>query len=60
MEANEVIKMITGIGRIQAGRRVLWDGEQGFVENFQVKKNPLFPVCGRFKSSSYVNGNYYY
>lgn len=51
MEANEVIKMITGTGRIQAGRLVLWDGEQGSIENFQVRRDPHCPVCWKCKSS---------
>jgi len=50
MEANEVIKLITGIGRVQAGRLVLWDGEQGTIDNLKVTKDPFCPVCGRSES----------
>ncbi|HWQ64187.1 MAG TPA: HesA/MoeB/ThiF family protein [Methanospirillum sp.] len=51
MEANEVIKIITGFGTVPAGRLILWDGEHARLENLQVRRDPLCPVCGRSESS---------
>ena len=63
MEANEVIKLITGTGSVQAGRLVLWDGEQGTVDNFTVRRDPFCPVCGGSessdRSSQEIHGNHF-
>jgi adenylyltransferase/sulfurtransferase len=46
MQANEAIKLITGIGKVQAGIFITWDGETGKLDSYAVKKDPRCPVCG--------------
>jgi molybdopterin-synthase adenylyltransferase len=46
MQANEVIKLITGIGVVQEGRIVIWDGNSGKLEGYTVRKLDSCPICG--------------
>ena len=51
MQANETIKLITGVGNLQKGLMVIWDGESGKTDRFATRKNPTCPVCGTIEDS---------
>ena len=46
MQANEAIKLITGIGTVQEGRVVIWDGNSGKLHSYTARKSDSCPVCG--------------
>ncbi len=46
MQANEVIKVITGIGKPLVGRLLIYDGEESRVMVIEVKRSEECPVCG--------------
>ena len=45
LQAIEVIKCLTGIGKPLVGRMLFIDGEEMTVETAEIKKNPHCPVC---------------
>ena len=49
IQATEVIKYITGIGRLLAGRLLRYDGLNLEFSEFKIKKNPECRHCGRSK-----------
>jgi len=51
LQVVEVIKMITGIGRLLVGRMLLLDGEEMTCEETEIKKKPNCPICGSLKRS---------
>ena len=46
MEANEVLKYLTGIGSNLKGVLMVWNGNDGDFYRIEVGKDPLCPVCG--------------
>jgi len=46
LQATEVIKYLTGRGRLLANRLVLWDGMQAKADEIVVERNPDCPACG--------------
>ncbi len=46
VQANEVIKYLTGTGELLENRLFLWDGERAEVDTIVVEKNPACPICG--------------
>jgi molybdopterin/thiamine biosynthesis adenylyltransferase len=46
LQATEVIKYLTGRGRLLANRLVLWDGMQAKADEIIVERNPDCPACG--------------
>ncbi len=40
IQANEVIKYLTGSGELLAGRLFIWDGMQAHAEEIRVERNP--------------------
>lgn len=46
MQANEAIKLITGMGVVQINRFVTWNGETGKLDSYAVKKDLRCRVCG--------------
>ncbi|MEM1658516.1 MAG: HesA/MoeB/ThiF family protein [Candidatus Jordarchaeales archaeon] len=46
MQANEVIKVVTGIGRPLVGRLLIYDGEDSSFIIVDVKREEKCPVCG--------------
>jgi len=51
LQVVEVIKMITGIGRLLVGRMLLLDGEGMTCEETEIKRNPNCPICGSLNRS---------
>jgi len=47
LQANEVIKFITGSGDLITHRMAVWDGRTGDLDMMPVEKNPHCPVCGK-------------
>jgi molybdopterin/thiamine biosynthesis adenylyltransferase len=47
LEATEVIKWITGIGKNLKSRLLIWDGELMEFQDVAVNKDPTCPVCKR-------------
>ena len=47
IQATEVIKYITGAGRLLAGRLLRYDGLKLEFSEFKIKKNPECNCCGR-------------
>ena len=47
LQANEVIKFITGSGHLITHRMAVWDGRTGDLDMMAVEKNPHCPVCGK-------------
>jgi molybdopterin/thiamine biosynthesis adenylyltransferase len=45
LQAMEVIKCLTGIGKLLVGRMLFLDGEEMSIETAEIKKNPNCPVC---------------
>ncbi len=46
LEANEVIKLITGYGQPLIGKLLIYDGTSGDINILKVKKREGCPVCG--------------
>ncbi|NMB78773.1 MAG: HesA/MoeB/ThiF family protein [Methanomicrobiales archaeon] len=46
IQANEVIKYLTGHGDLLAGRLFIWDGLAATGEHLMIEKNPACPACG--------------
>lgn len=49
VQANEVIKYLTGTGTLLAGRLLLWDGTTSTMETFTIERQPTCEVCGEVK-----------
>lgn len=46
LQALEVLKLISGLGRTFSGRLLIFNGLEGNFEEIQISKNPNCPVCG--------------
>ncbi len=46
VQATEVIKYLTGSGRLLSGRLFMWDGLTAMSEEIAIAKNPACPACG--------------
>lgn len=46
IQANEVIKHLTGCGALLAGRLLVWDGLEAKAEEICIAKNPCCTSCG--------------
>jgi len=46
LQANEVMKLLTGIGKTLTGRLLLIDAETLEIRTISVPRNPACPVCG--------------
>jgi molybdopterin/thiamine biosynthesis adenylyltransferase len=46
LQAMEVIKLLTGLGRPMVGRLLLFEGKGMTFEEVEVERNPRCPVCG--------------
>ncbi|MGD1275613.1 MAG: molybdopterin-synthase adenylyltransferase MoeB [Tepidisphaeraceae bacterium] len=46
LQANEVIKLILGIGRPAVGRLTIFSGLDGEFKTFKLRRDPACPVCG--------------
>jgi sulfur-carrier protein adenylyltransferase/sulfurtransferase len=46
LQANEAIKLITGVGEPLIGRLLLFDAQQTTFDEVSVKRDPGCPVCG--------------
>lgn len=46
IQATEVIKYLTGEGRLLANRLLLWDGLDARTEEVTIERNPACPLCG--------------
>ncbi|MEM0358814.1 MAG: HesA/MoeB/ThiF family protein [Candidatus Hadarchaeales archaeon] len=46
LQALEVIKLLTGLGKPLVGRLLLFEGKGMTFEEVEVKRNPNCPVCG--------------
>lgn len=47
LEANEAVKVVTGIGEPLVGRLLIYDGEAGSFMVVDVGRDPDCPVCGK-------------
>ena len=45
IQAGEVIKFLTGTGKLLAGRMLVWDGKHGTVDEIRIERNPSCRVC---------------
>ena len=45
MQALEVLKYLSGVGTVLAGRLVVWDGERGAMQEVRVERNPRCIDC---------------
>ena len=46
VQATEVIKYLTGSGRLLSGRLFMWDGLTAMSEEIAIAQNPACPACG--------------
>jgi len=46
MQANEVIKLILGVGKISIGRLTYFDAMDFEFRQFKVRRDPACPICG--------------
>lgn len=46
LQAIEVVKLITGLGKPLIGRMLFLDGEEMAFETAEIRRNPGCPVCG--------------
>jgi adenylyltransferase/sulfurtransferase len=46
IQANEALKLLTGLGSPLAGRLFLWNGLAGTTETIRIDHNPDCPTCG--------------
>jgi len=51
LQVIEVIKIITGIGKLLVGRMLFLDGEGMTCEEMEIKRNPNCPICGSLERS---------
>ncbi|MDI6639625.1 MAG: HesA/MoeB/ThiF family protein [Methanocellales archaeon] len=51
IQATEVIKYLTGIGRLLANRLLIYDGESMKFEEISVRRNPDCPDCSDIQKS---------
>jgi adenylyltransferase/sulfurtransferase len=49
LEATEVLKLLTGIGRPALGRLIVYDGERMAFQEVAIKRDAHCPVCGKRK-----------
>ncbi|MFP4655906.1 MAG: HesA/MoeB/ThiF family protein [Methanohalobium sp.] len=54
IQANEVIKYLTGTGELLNGHLLLWDGLNSNMEKIHVSKNPYCEICGSGENN-YMN-----
>jgi adenylyltransferase/sulfurtransferase len=47
LEANEVLKFLTGIGALLKGHLLIWDGLESEFHRVEIGKDPRCPVCGK-------------
>jgi len=47
IQAMETVKLIVGLGKLMAGRMLLFDGETMEFDEIEIKRDPDCPVCGR-------------
>ncbi|MBN2467934.1 MAG: HesA/MoeB/ThiF family protein, partial [Deltaproteobacteria bacterium] len=47
LEANEVIKYLTGIGSNSRNTLLIWDGLKNELHRVEIAKDPECPVCGK-------------
>jgi adenylyltransferase/sulfurtransferase len=47
IQVTEVIKYLTGIGKLLENRYLIYDGETMSFREIKVKRNPECPVCGK-------------
>jgi adenylyltransferase/sulfurtransferase len=45
VQANEVIRYLTGSGELLTGRLFIWDGMQAHAEEIRIERNPACEVC---------------
>ncbi len=48
LQANEAIKVITGIGKPLVGRLLIYDGEEGEIMIVEVKRDEKCAICGNY------------
>jgi len=46
LQANEALKIITGVGQLLHGRLLIFDGLTSFFRTVKVRKNTECPLCG--------------
>jgi sulfur-carrier protein adenylyltransferase/sulfurtransferase len=46
LQATEVIKLITGIGKPAVGKLLAFDALEASVRSFKIRRDPACPVCG--------------
>ncbi len=46
LQANEAIKLVTGVGESLVGRLLLFDAQQTTFDEVAIKRDPTCPVCG--------------
>jgi adenylyltransferase/sulfurtransferase len=51
VQATEVIKFLTGEGKLLTNRLFIWDGMQASAEEIHVERNPFCGACGTAKKS---------
>jgi len=47
IQVTEVIKYLTGVGKLLENRYLIYDGENMSFREIKVRKNPECPVCGK-------------
>ncbi len=52
MQALEAIKFITGIGKIQAGMVILFNGYNNEIRKIPIRRNSKCPICGGINKHS--------
>jgi len=52
IQAMEVIKLITGLGKPLVGRLLIFDGKLGDIDIVEVKAREDCPVCGKLRETS--------
>jgi len=56
VQANEVVKYLTGKGTLLAGRLFTWDGTCAAAEEIVIEKNPACPACGKTPAKDHQSG----
>jgi molybdopterin/thiamine biosynthesis adenylyltransferase len=52
LQANEVLKLILGIGEPLIGRLLMFDALAGSFLELKLRRDPLCPVCGHLGIAS--------
>ncbi|PKL70033.1 MAG: adenylyltransferase [Methanomicrobiales archaeon HGW-Methanomicrobiales-1] len=52
IQANEVIKYLTGSGRLLTNRLFIWDGMEAHAEELCVERNPACEACSGMKATT--------